>query len=47
MTENGGAFNVDKATKNDLLAKAAENGIDIPEGAKVDDIRAAIKAAQK
>lgn len=47
VTEKGGSFNVDKATKNDLLAYAAENGIDIPEGAKVDDIRAAIKAAQK
>lgn len=47
VTEKGDKFNVDKAKLDDLRAYAAENGIDIPEGAKVDEIRAVIKDAQK
>lgn len=37
-------FNVAKANKEALVEYAAENGIDIPEGAKVDEIRNIIKA---
>lgn len=47
VTEKGDLFNVDKAKLDELRAYAAENGIDIPEDAKVDDIRTAIKEAQK
>lgn len=38
-------FDVDKAKKDELISYAASIGIDIPEGAKADDIRAAIKTA--
>lgn len=36
---------VDKMNKEELLAKAAEMGIQVPEGAKNDDIKNLIKAA--
>lgn len=40
-------FNIAKANKDALAAYAAENSIDIPEGATADEIRELIKAASK